>query len=158
MLYRHTHWPKVLYVDTLTGEHVISKSWASLWCYNSLCYSYFGTWLQRFVPIQTQERQWGPTVMLGNEEAWLTGCVLVHPKGFGWGWGQYSVQASSLKWEKTFSLVAWLCAWGSCCLLCGPKADTDLKYDEWRGFLKRLGKGWEMEIADWGRGHEGDEE
>lgn len=39
----------------------------------------FGAWLLGFAPIQTQQHQWSPTLMLGNK-AWLTVRVQVMPK------------------------------------------------------------------------------
>lgn len=43
-----------------------------------------GTWLQRGAPIQTQEREWGPTLMLGGK-TWLTGNIPVHRHHVGQG-------------------------------------------------------------------------
>ncbi len=61
--------------------------------------------LQRSAPIQTQERQWCSEI-----KVWLTVGVPAHPKGVWWGWGQGSVETSSVLPHQTGKTISsWSC-------------------------------------------------
>lgn len=91
---------------------------------------YFGTSLQEFGPIQPQEHQWGPSLMLGDKVV-LTVGIPVHPKGVGWSWGQGSVQASQVLILSFMVLALYMGVFSCCngnrpCSNCCQKVGTTL--------------------------------
>lgn len=81
MLHSHTHnkyISKQININVICGISCLKHSYHSVDIHSSRFRN-----LQGFAPIQPQENQWGPTLMLADQ-VWFT------VRGVGWGWGQSS--------------------------------------------------------------------